>query len=84
MEVTTGGSNRYIFNAKASDAMGAGSVGFNLVQRKWTLVSLGASIEGIFNTYVSFNIQNNVINDSQLKLSTTKNVFFHFHCQFYF
>ncbi|KAK3751536.1 hypothetical protein QZH41_019426 [Actinostola sp. cb2023] len=47
VEVTVGGSKRFIFTIKVADTMDQGSVGFNLVQRKWTMVSLNSFIEVI-------------------------------------
>lgn len=60
VEVTVDGSKRYIFTIKVSDAMVAGSVGFSLIQRKWTLVSLNTSIEG---TQSASNILANGLNN---------------------
>ena len=46
VEVRTGGPKGYIFTIKVSEDIAAGSVGFSLVQRKWSCVSLTSAIDG--------------------------------------
>ena len=42
----TGGPKGYIFTIKVSEDIAVGSVGFSLVQRKWSCVSLTSAIDG--------------------------------------